>query len=135
MNITIDGGKTVKLKTAGKYCDRDITVTATGGGGGGEINTGTCTVKITVPAAGNYYYAYEKISNGAVVYQIDRNYVSANATSTKTVRCDSVMYIQGSGIKGSEISDGELIRFISNYGLAYKTPSTASTTIQITLTG
>ena len=32
-NITIEGGKTVRLKTAGKYCDRDIVVTATGGGG------------------------------------------------------------------------------------------------------
>ena len=34
-NITVDGGKSVRLKTAGKYCDRDIIVTATGGGGGG----------------------------------------------------------------------------------------------------
>ena len=30
-NITIEGGKSVRLKTAGKYCDRDILVTATGG--------------------------------------------------------------------------------------------------------
>ena len=29
-NITIEGGKTVRLKTAGKYCDRDIVATATG---------------------------------------------------------------------------------------------------------
>ena len=29
-NFTIDGGKTVKLHTAGKYCDRDITVKAEG---------------------------------------------------------------------------------------------------------
>lgn len=27
-NITVEGGKSVKLKTAGKYCDRDIIVTA-----------------------------------------------------------------------------------------------------------
>lgn len=31
-NIEVEGGKTVKLPTAGKYCDRDIIVTATGGG-------------------------------------------------------------------------------------------------------
>ena len=31
-NITIEGGKTKRLKTAGKYCDRDIVVAATGGG-------------------------------------------------------------------------------------------------------
>lgn len=32
-NITVDGGTSKRLKTAGKYCDRDIIVTATGGGG------------------------------------------------------------------------------------------------------
>lgn len=30
-NITVQGGKSVRLPTAGKYCDRDILVTATGG--------------------------------------------------------------------------------------------------------
>lgn len=29
-NITVEGGSSVRLKTAGKYCDRDIVVTATG---------------------------------------------------------------------------------------------------------
>ena len=28
-NVTVDGGSSVRLKTAGKYCDRDIVVTAT----------------------------------------------------------------------------------------------------------
>ena len=32
-NIALEGGSSVRLKTAGKYCDRDIVVTATGGGG------------------------------------------------------------------------------------------------------
>lgn len=31
-NITVEGGTSVRLLTAGKYCDRDIVVTATGGG-------------------------------------------------------------------------------------------------------
>ena len=31
--IEVEGGKSVRLKTAGKYCDRNIVVTATGGGG------------------------------------------------------------------------------------------------------
>lgn len=35
-NIEVEGGKTVRLLTAGKFCDKDIVVTATGGGGGGE---------------------------------------------------------------------------------------------------
>lgn len=34
-NITVEGGSSVRLKTAGKYCDRDIVVTATGSGGAG----------------------------------------------------------------------------------------------------
>lgn len=33
-NITIESGKSLKLKTAGKYCDRDIVVTASGSSGG-----------------------------------------------------------------------------------------------------
>lgn len=34
-NITVEGGTSVRLKTAGKYCDRDIVVTATGSASGG----------------------------------------------------------------------------------------------------
>jgi hypothetical protein len=34
-NIEVAGGTSVRLPTAGKYCDRDIIVTATGSGGGG----------------------------------------------------------------------------------------------------
>jgi hypothetical protein len=34
-NITVEGGTSVRLPTAGKYCDRDIVITATGSGGGG----------------------------------------------------------------------------------------------------
>ena len=30
-NITVEGGTSARLPTAGKYCDRDIVVTATGG--------------------------------------------------------------------------------------------------------
>ena len=36
-NISIESGTSVKLKTAGKYCDRDIVVTATGGSGGAGV--------------------------------------------------------------------------------------------------
>ena len=35
-NIEVEGGKSIRLPTAGKYCDRDIVVTATGSGGGGD---------------------------------------------------------------------------------------------------
>ena len=33
INITVNAGSSVKLKTAGKYCDRDIVVTAEGSSG------------------------------------------------------------------------------------------------------
>lgn len=36
-NIIVEGGTTVRLLTAGKYCDRDIVITATGVGGGGSV--------------------------------------------------------------------------------------------------
>ena len=35
IEITVDGGSSTRLLTAGKYCDRNILVTATSGGGGG----------------------------------------------------------------------------------------------------
>ena len=38
-NITVEGGTSVRLPTAGKYCDRDIVVTATGGGSVSEPTT------------------------------------------------------------------------------------------------
>lgn len=43
-NIVVEGGTSVRLPTAGKYCDRDIIVTAEGGGGGIDkiVVTGNC---------------------------------------------------------------------------------------------
>ena len=35
-NIEVEGGSSVRLPTAGKYCDRDIVIKALGGGGGAE---------------------------------------------------------------------------------------------------
>lgn len=46
-NIELEGGKTIRLPTAGKYCDRDIVVTATGGG------QSTPTQEKTVDITGN----------------------------------------------------------------------------------
>ena len=39
-NIEVESGKSVRLPTAGKYCDRDIVVTATGGGDDGSYDQG-----------------------------------------------------------------------------------------------
>ena len=131
-NITVEGGKSVKLLTGGKYCDRDIIVTAEGGGGSNEINTGTCTVKIVVPSSSNYSVGRETVSNGTIDYGITRSYTSSNITLT--TRCDSVMYIHASTIKGASATDGEVLKIASGYGIAYKTPSTSGVTVTITLT-
>ena len=40
INITVEGNSSKRLKTAGKYCDRDIVVTAEGGGNGGKLPSG-----------------------------------------------------------------------------------------------
>ena len=50
--ITVDGGTSKRLLTAGKYCDKDILVTATGGGGGEPEppDDGKTRLYITVPA-------------------------------------------------------------------------------------
>ena len=128
-NITVEGGKSVKLLTGGKYCDRDIIVTAEGGGSG-DVNMGTCTVKITVPSTSNYYVARENVSSGTVVYTMSKQYTGS--TFSIKARCDSVMYIQAS-IKGAEVTDGEVLQLSSGNGLAYKTPSTNGATVDIIL--
>ena len=52
IEITVDGGTSKRLLTAGKYCDRNILVTATGGGGGEPEppDDGKTRLYITVPA-------------------------------------------------------------------------------------
>ena len=51
IEITVDGGTSKRLLTAGKYCDRNIKVTATGGCGEPEPpDDGKTRLYITVPA-------------------------------------------------------------------------------------
>lgn len=55
-NITVEGGTSVRLPTAGKYCDRDIVVTANGGSENYAKftvkPTSTTSVTITNPLGG-----------------------------------------------------------------------------------
>ena len=57
--IEVAGGSSVRLPTAGKYCDRDIVVTATGGGstgGGSTGGGGSARLQTkTITANGTYY--------------------------------------------------------------------------------
>ena len=47
-NIEVAGGSSVRLPTAGKYCDRDIVVTATGSAGGSNPLEGHTVVTRTI---------------------------------------------------------------------------------------
>lgn len=64
--IEVSGGSSVRLPTAGKYCDRDIVVTATGGGG-----VETCNVHVSFNVNIDYgnpiYIEYSMIENGKPV--------------------------------------------------------------------
>ena len=104
------------------------------GSGGEEINTGTCTIHIIPPSTSNYYICRESVNNaGTVNYNISRQYTGS--TMSFLTRCNSIIYIQASTIKGANITDGELLKVASGYGIAYRTPSIKDTIVQITLTG
>lgn len=53
-NITVEGGTSKRLKTAGKYCDRDIVVTATGGGGAPVTISGVNLHDVTADTPDTY---------------------------------------------------------------------------------
>lgn len=83
-NITVEGGSSVRLPTAGKYCDRDIVITATGGGGGGEVTLQSKTVTPTKSTqnvtADTGYTALSKVT----VNPIPSNYIDPSGTKTIT---------------------------------------------------
>lgn len=54
-NIEVQGGKSVRLPTKGKYCDRDIVVTAMGGGGGNSRLPAGYTEVEYLQSDGNQY--------------------------------------------------------------------------------
>lgn len=101
-------------------------------GGGEQINTGTCTIRVKVPSASTYAAAHEIVSDDAVGYDMVSTYVSSSFSVT--ARCDSVMYIISTNIKGVTVTDGEVLQLVSNRGVAYRTPSTngASVTMELT---
>lgn len=104
-----------------------------GGNSGDEINTETCTVHINVPSTSNYYICRENVgSDGSVSYNMQRTYTGTDITVK--ARCDSVMYILASTIRGVELSAGELLKLTSGTGATYKVPSTPDITAEVTFT-
>lgn len=79
-NITIEGGTSVRLPTAGKYCDRDIVITATGSGGGGD-NVARSIVDKTITA----YSDNEVETIRAYIFYNSTSLVSVNAPSVTDI--------------------------------------------------
>ena len=64
MNITVESGNSIRLKTAGKYCTQDIVVTATGGSEDnlGPIISGTIETLESEVSSVRTYAAYKLAS-------------------------------------------------------------------------
>ena len=105
-NITVEGGKSVRLPTAGKYCDRDIIITATGGGGGAELNiaygdtapedTSKLWVKTSEPSG--VIMSADKVFDGEAREASIKQYTSVLAEPQTDLSCASVgekIYIFG----------------------------------------
>lgn len=75
-NIEVEGGKSVKLPTGGKYCDRDIVVTASGGDG-------------------SYEEGYEKGKTDGVAEGIEQGYNNGFADGVNSVE---PVYESASGV-------------------------------------
>lgn len=80
-NILVDAGASVRLPTAGKYCDRDIVVTAGSGGGGGlpsgvtALASGTYTTATDVTASFDIAHGLGVVPNFFIIFA-DENPVS-----------------------------------------------------------
>ena len=73
-NITVNSGKSIRLLTSGKYCDRDIIVTAIGGGSTDDSVVGTWVFNETLPLIDDSRAIYFKFQSGGNNYDIMQLY-------------------------------------------------------------
>jgi hypothetical protein len=105
-NITVQGGKSVRLPTAGKYCEQDIIITAEGGGGDSELPSGYSRVDF-IEFAGNQLIDTGIIGNQDT--QITASFTWGSATQNHLFGCASsdntasiTSYMNGSWRFGSK---------------------------------
>ena len=83
-NVTVQGGKSVRLPTAGKYCEQDIIITAEGGGG--ELPSGYTRVDF-IEFSGEQLIDTGIIGNQDT--QISASFTWGNATQNHLFGCAS----------------------------------------------
>lgn len=93
-NITVEGGKSVCLTTAGKYCDQDIIVTATGGG---AVDNGVLPGGYT-PVPSIKFTGKQAVDTGIICNQDTRIKV------VFTIEEDKGMYVYGVANEGNTAS-------------------------------
>ena len=112
--VTVEGGSSVRLLTARKYCDRDIVVEATGGGGGGGI---ACDDIASAGITGDIELSVTSIasmafSNNAGITSLSAPNVTSigtygfyNSTGMKSVNLPSVKTISTYCLSGMKITE------------------------------
>ena len=84
-NITIEGGTSKRLLTAGKYCDRDIVVTATGGGETSDPTSFFQFVKNVELADLDVFNTTDLVVNSEVLNDLTNFASGATNTKVKTI--------------------------------------------------
>lgn len=85
INITVTGGTSKRLLTAGKYCDRDIIVTAEGGGAGGQVGEFTKYAKfVATPTTATSFTIQNPLGGMAKKVFVQR--IATDVTSSRRIR-------------------------------------------------
>lgn len=95
-NITVEGGASKRLLTAGKYCDRDILITATGGGG---LDTSDATATEKEIVLGYSGYARGKKIAGINPYAME-------ATDAEVAEQDALLDLAIAALEGKAAGGG-----------------------------